>query len=71
MLYTPMMYRQGMTEEMVEKRKQRSLLVTEGNVWDCAHAIRFLTGDEARWITGAVLTVGAGATAATSFSSYA
>ncbi|KAK4039607.1 tropinone reductase [Parachaetomium inaequale] len=68
MLYTPMMYRQGMSEEMREKRKQRSLLGTEGNVWDCAHAIRFLAGDEARWITGAVLTVDAGATAATSLS---
>ncbi|KAK4147350.1 uncharacterized protein C8A04DRAFT_34077 [Dichotomopilus funicola] len=65
MLYTPMMYRKGMSDEMRERRRKRSLLGTEGNVWDCAHAIRFLAGDEARWITGTVLTVDAGATAST------
>lgn len=65
MLYTPMMYRNGMSDEMRERRRNRSLLGTEGNVWDCAHAIRFLAGDEARWITGTVLTVDAGATAST------
>ena len=42
---------------------------TEGNAWDCASAVRFLAGDEARWITGAVLTVDAGATAAVSLAS--
>lgn len=52
MLYTPMMYGDGMTEEAREARKNRSLLKTEGNAWDCAAAIRFLAGDEARWITG-------------------
>ncbi|KAL2194413.1 2-(S)-hydroxypropyl-CoM dehydrogenase [Corynascus similis CBS 632.67] len=66
MLYTPMMYRNGMSDEMREKRRQRSLLQTEGNVWDFAHAVRFLASDEARWITGAILPVDAGATAATS-----
>ncbi|KAH6618263.1 hypothetical protein B0J18DRAFT_446269 [Chaetomium sp. MPI-SDFR-AT-0129] len=65
MLYTPMMYRNGMSDEMRERRRNRSLLGMEGNVWDCAHAIRFLAGDEARWITGTVLTVDAGATAST------
>ncbi|KAK4184664.1 3-oxoacyl-reductase [Podospora australis] len=66
MLYTPMMYVPGMSEEMREKRKKRSLLGTEGNAWDCASAVRFLASDEARWITGAVLAVDAGATAAVS-----
>ncbi|KAK1759898.1 putative short-chain dehydrogenase reductase sdr protein [Echria macrotheca] len=69
MLYTPMMYAAGMTDEMREARRKRSLLQTEGNAWDCASAVRFLAGDEARWITGAVLTVDAGATAAVSLSS--
>ncbi|KAM7208309.1 short-chain dehydrogenase reductase 2a [Naviculisporaceae sp. PSN 640] len=69
MLYTPMMYGGGnMTDEMREARRKRSLLETEGNAWDCASAIRFLAGDEARWITGAVLTVDAGASAAVPFS---
>ena len=57
-----------MSDEMREKRRQRSLLQTEGNVWDFAHAVRFLASDEARWITGAILPVDAGATAATSLS---
>ncbi len=65
MLYTPMMYGGGgMTAEMREARQRRSLLQTEGNAWDCAAAVRFLASDEARWITGAILTVDAGATAA-------
>ena len=68
MLFTPMMYGGGMTEEVRQARRKRSLLQTEGNAWDCASAIRFLAGDEARWITGAVLTVDAGATAATMLS---
>ncbi|EEP77719.1 conserved hypothetical protein [Uncinocarpus reesii 1704] len=64
MLYTPMMYGPGMSEEAREARKNRSLLRTEGNGWDCGSAIRFLAGGEARWITGTILTVDAGATAA-------
>ena len=61
-----MMYESGMTPETRLARKQRSLLKTEGNAWDCAAAVRFLASDQARWITGAVLTVDAGATAAVS-----
>ncbi|KAH8700160.1 putative short-chain type dehydrogenase [Talaromyces proteolyticus] len=66
MLYTPMMYRAGggMPSDMREARRKRSLLRTEGNAWDCASAVRFLAGNEARWITGAILTVDAGATCA-------
>jgi len=66
MLYTPMMYSDGMAPEVREARKNRSLLRTEGNAWDCAAAVRFLVSDQARWITGAVLTVDAGATAGVS-----
>ncbi|KAF4505688.1 hypothetical protein G6O67_007610 [Ophiocordyceps sinensis] len=64
MLYTPMVYgssAQGMAAEMREARRRGSLLQTEGNAWDCAGAVRFLAGGEARWITGTVLTVDAGA----------
>ncbi|KAI4653171.1 uncharacterized protein J4E79_008684 [Alternaria viburni] len=64
MLYTPMMYAGGMSEEAREARKKRSLLGTEGNGWDAACAVTFLSSDHARWITGAVLPVDAGATAA-------
>ncbi|KAF5007390.1 hypothetical protein FDECE_6276 [Fusarium decemcellulare] len=64
MLYTPMMYAKGMSEEAREARKARSLLGTEGNGWDAACAVVFLASNHARWITGAILPVDAGATAA-------
>ncbi|KAL2136180.1 hypothetical protein VTI74DRAFT_5058 [Chaetomium olivicolor] len=64
MLYTPMMYAGGMSEEARAARKARSLLGTEGNGWDCACAVVFLASDHARWITGSILTVDAGTTAA-------
>lgn len=64
MLYTPMMAG-GMSDEMRERRKARSLLKTEGNAWDCAAAVRYLASDEARWVTGTILTVDAGTTCST------
>ncbi|KFY01214.1 hypothetical protein O988_02865 [Pseudogymnoascus sp. VKM F-3808] len=64
MLYTPMMYAGGMSEEAREARRKRSLLGTEGNGWDAGCAVRFLASDEARWITGVILPVDAGATCA-------
>lgn len=64
MLYTPMMYAGGMTEEAREARRKRSLLGTEGTGWDCAGAVVFLAGPHARWMTGVVLPVDAGTTAA-------
>ncbi|KAH7113945.1 hypothetical protein B0J13DRAFT_681666 [Dactylonectria estremocensis] len=64
MLYTPMMYAKGMSEEARTARKARSLLGTEGNGWDAACAVVFLASNHARWITGAILPVDAGTTAA-------
>ncbi|CAG8182432.1 unnamed protein product [Penicillium olsonii] len=64
MLYTPMMYGNGMSEEAREARQKRSLLGTEGNGWDCAGAVVFLAGPHARWMTGVILPVDAGTTAA-------
>ncbi|MBO4120171.1 SDR family oxidoreductase [Cupriavidus gilardii] len=63
MVYTPMVYANGMSEEKREIRRNRSLLRTEGSGWDVGHAIRYLAGDESAWVTGAVLPVDAGATA--------
>ncbi|CAH0050939.1 unnamed protein product [Clonostachys solani] len=66
MVYTPMVFGDtGMEEEEREVRKARSLLGTEGNGWDVGAAIRFLAGDESRWMTGVILPVDAGATCAT------
>jgi len=63
MVYTPMVYADGMAPEQRDARRKRSLLQTEGTGWDIGYAILFLASDEARWITGVVLPVDAGATA--------
>ncbi|KAI1608858.1 hypothetical protein EDD36DRAFT_454188 [Exophiala viscosa] len=68
MVFTPMMHSPPgaprMTEEAREARKNRSLLKTEGNGWDVGCAVRFLATPESRWITGLIMPVDAGATAA-------
>lgn len=63
MVYTPMVWSRGMTEEMRQARRRRSLLRTEGTGWDVGHGVLYLVSDEARWVTGIVLPVDAGATA--------
>lgn len=64
MVYTPMMYGAGMTPEARESRKNRSLLKTEGSGWDIGAAVRWLASEESRWVTGLILPVDAGVTAA-------
>ena len=64
MLFTPMIFAGGITEDVREARRNRSVLKTEGNGWDCGAAVVFLASGNARWITGAILPVDAGATAA-------
>ncbi len=63
MVYTPMVWSRGMSEEMRQARRRRSLLRTEGTGWDVGHGVLYLVSDEARWVTGIVLPVDAGATA--------
>lgn len=63
-VYTPMVAARGMTPELREARKMGTLLQVEGTPWDIALAAAFLVSDSARWITGVVLPVDAGATAA-------
>lgn len=62
MVYTPMVAGR-MTPEAREQRRKRSLLHTEGTGWDVGHAVAYLASDEARWVTGVILPVDAGATA--------
>ena len=45
MVYTPMMYAPGMTDDAREARKNRSILKTEGTGWDVGAAVRFLAGE--------------------------
>ena len=63
-IYTPMVATRGMTSEMREARRLFSPLQTEGTAWDIANAALFLCGAESRWITGIVLSVDAGESAA-------
>lgn len=63
MVFTPMVEGGGMSEQKRQQRRERSLLFTEGSGWDVGAAVRFLSSDEARWITGVILPVDAGATA--------
>ena len=60
MVYTPMVASRGMTDEMREKRRLRTLLQTEGTGWDIGAAVVYLASEEARWVTGIVLPVDAG-----------
>lgn len=66
MVYTPMVYSRGMSPELREARRKRSLLKTEGTGWDVGNAVLYLASDEARWVTGVILPVDAGATAGAS-----
>ena len=61
----PMMYLGGMTPDVRETRRARSLLKVEGTGWDCGAAVLFLASGHARWITGVILPVDAGTTATT------
>jgi NAD(P)-dependent dehydrogenase (short-subunit alcohol dehydrogenase family) len=65
MVYTPMVQAGGMTPERREARKNRSLLKVEGSGWDIGAAVAFLASGNARWMTGAIVPVDAGATAVT------
>lgn len=60
MVYTPMVESRGMTAEMREQRRQRSLLQTEGTGWDVGNAVAYLASNLARWVTGVTLPVDAG-----------
>ncbi|HVB67774.1 MAG TPA: SDR family oxidoreductase [Acetobacteraceae bacterium] len=66
MVYTPMVYAGGMSEDVRSARRDRSLLKVEGTGWDVGNGVLYLVNDEARWVTGIVLPVDAGASAAPS-----
>jgi NAD(P)-dependent dehydrogenase (short-subunit alcohol dehydrogenase family) len=63
MVWTPMIA-DKISPEMRDIRRRSSLLKTEGNAWDVAAAVAYLAGPAARWITGVVLAVDAGMSAA-------
>jgi NAD(P)-dependent dehydrogenase (short-subunit alcohol dehydrogenase family) len=62
MVYTPIVYAQGMTEDAREHRKALTAPGTEGTGWDVGEAVLYLASERSKWITGTVLTVDAGLT---------
>jgi NAD(P)-dependent dehydrogenase (short-subunit alcohol dehydrogenase family) len=58
---TPMQASIGQIDE--ETRSRLNLLGRMGDAWDIAHAVLFLSSDEAAYLTGVVLPVDGGATA--------
>ena len=58
-----MVYSRGMSPEMREARKNRTLLGTEGTGWDIGYGALYLASDESRWVTGVVLPIDGGAMA--------
>ncbi len=68
MVYTPMVQANNMTPELREARRKRSILQVEGSGWDVGAAVTFLCSGNARWMTGAIVPVDAGATAITALS---
>lgn len=68
-LLTPRITVRDPSPEMLAARREVAPLGTDGDAWDAAHAVLFLAGDAARWITGAVLPVDAGLSAVLPLSS--
>lgn len=60
MVYTPMVA-EILDEKGREARRLSTPLQTEGTGWDIGYAALYLASDEARWVTGVVLPVDAGA----------
>ena len=61
-VYTPMVYRRGMSETAREGRRKASPLGIEGSGWDIGNAVVFLCSARARYITGQTLVVDGGIT---------
>jgi len=51
---------ENLPAEAREPRRKMSALQTEGDCWDAAAAVLFLASDQARWISGQVLSVDGG-----------
>lgn len=64
-VYTPMVYAAGMEAELREARRMNTLLQTEGTGWDIGKGVVYLASEQARWVTGIILSIDAGSMAGT------
>jgi NAD(P)-dependent dehydrogenase (short-subunit alcohol dehydrogenase family) len=60
-VYTPLVA-ERLNAEGRQRRATSGLIKDEGNAWDIGWAAVYLASDEARWVTGQVLTIDAGIT---------
>jgi len=60
-VYTPLVAERLDTQGR-QRRATSGLIKDEGNAWDIGWAAVYLASDEARWVTGQVLTIDAGIT---------
>lgn len=58
---------ENLAPEAREPRRKMTALGTEGDCWDAAAAALFLASDQARWISGQILTVDGGGPARTPY----
>ncbi|MDA3039895.1 MAG: SDR family NAD(P)-dependent oxidoreductase [Actinomycetota bacterium] len=61
-IYTPMVYKGGMSDAARAQRANASLLQIEGSPWDVGNAVVFLASHRARYLTGQTLVVDGGVT---------
>lgn len=62
-VYTPTVYARGLPDGVRERRRDASVLKTEGTGWDVGYGVLYLASDEARWVTGVLLPIDAGVSA--------
>ena len=60
-----MVFARGMAPELREARRKRTLLQIEGTGWDVGNGVVYLASDQARWISGIILSIDAGSMAGT------
>ena len=65
-VYTPMVAARGMEPELRDARRKNTLLQTEGTGWDIGNGVVYLASEQARWVTGHILSIDAGSMAGTS-----
>lgn len=64
-VYTPMVSSRGMDEALREARSRNNLLLKEGTGWDVGANAVYLASEQARWVTGVILSVDGGSMAGT------